>query len=417
MFRQLARWFQTQNPPPADQVAEALRVLTLHPMELSRFLEEVWRERANAARSPHLAVPVPLQNQEGISFLDQRLQAVPDDIYPAGGRAPNILWEHLIYAYMVENTRIFEVFFRVCRELALGERLGVPTRPDTQIWLRNTEELFFRDAPNYQIYSLTSYLRPDIRATRRNAYWRLFGMDLNHGEDGSRSYPYVKANAANTEFVPVFEELLREVWRGIENDTNAAGPNQTDDAAIAALARRLQEMLTVRRLTGNLSREELVAVAAMSWFHLTIEFNSPVVLDLQAEATSPDERLRKIGERVGLPPHLNTFSHLELALAMSPVLIQIEDGRFNNPGNAPALYRQLIGGVVNPLRENMMRIIDHWSIATGRDMKARRVTVTPRVRPPAAAQPPAAPRPPTASAAATPSANGQVAVARADLGV
>ena len=41
-------------------------------------------------------------------------------VYPPG------LWDHLIYAYMVENTRVYEIFRRVLEEYAYGERLGVP---------------------------------------------------------------------------------------------------------------------------------------------------------------------------------------------------------------------------------------------------------------------------------------------------
>ena len=54
-----------------------------------------------------------------------------------------ILWDHLIYAYMVENTRIYEVFRRVLHEFLHGEKLGVPGSADSQRWLRVTEELFF----------------------------------------------------------------------------------------------------------------------------------------------------------------------------------------------------------------------------------------------------------------------------------
>ena len=80
-----------------------------------------------------------------------------------------------------------------------------------------------------------------IHATGRNAYQRMFGMDLNHGTDDNKPYPYVKAEAANSEFVSTFEEFLREVWVGMENVNNTSGANPTDDAKIADLAERLHD--------------------------------------------------------------------------------------------------------------------------------------------------------------------------------
>ena len=114
---------------------------------------------------------------------------------------------------------------------------------------------------------------------RRNAYHRLFGLDLNHGTDDNRPYPYPRAAAANTEFVATFEELLREVWRAIENVRNQVGANQTDVTTIANLARAIFDMLRVRRQenVGNLARDELWHVSTLDWFHLTLSFNTPIV--------------------------------------------------------------------------------------------------------------------------------------------
>jgi hypothetical protein len=146
-----------------------------------------------------------------------------------------------------------------------------------------------------------SQLRPDASATRRNAYYRMFGLDLNHGTEDNKSYPYTKPTAANREFVPTLELLLTEVWRGITNAKNSSGAKDTDNDAIGTLSLRLRDMLTVRRQNGNLSREEFWFTAMIAWFHLTVEYDSPIVIDLRANATSPEERLKKIGERVDLP--------------------------------------------------------------------------------------------------------------------
>ena len=147
--------------------------------------------------------------------------------------------------------------------------------------------------------------------------------------------------AANREFIPVFEEFGREVWRGIVNAANTSGPNDADAAAIATLASRLYDMMTTRRLNGNLSREEFRAVAIISYLWLAIQFDSPVVQDLRAEASSPDQRLMKIGDRVGIKAHSRTKPLLDLAGPFSILMQQIETnksvgGLFPNDGDGTA---------------------------------------------------------------------------------
>src|SRR5262245_46113565 len=348
MFRQLALLLAPPPSPPSPAVAEqaARDVFSKHPIQLSRFLEEVW-----AARNPNLTLLTPtgleipanvpqlgLERVSGIqasiptSFgiavtgtpttpnfqltvavaggttatatlnftattadVERGLVALGTGNFTVTGgplpttpiviafqgaidpravtitaSSPNVvidsklaqypprIWDHLIYAYMIENTRVYEIFRRVLEEYAFGERLGVPS-DESQRWLRTTEALFYRDNPPFQIYTLASWIRPDIRAVRRNSYHRLFGLDLNHGTDDNRPYPYPRAAAANTEFSATFEELLREVWRAIENVRNQVGANQTDVTTIANLARALFDMLRVRRQeqVGNLARDEL----------------------------------------------------------------------------------------------------------------------------------------------------------------
>jgi hypothetical protein len=370
MFRALAAAF---GPPALGGPV----VFRYHPMQLSRFLEEVWINRPNPGDPPTgLHVPAGLVGQEAYPAIAPR--GTPSLVAPD--------WNHLIYAYMIENTRAYEVFRRVVEEYAYGERLGTPTNT-TQRWLRTTEQLFYSDHPPFQIYSFTSWIRPDLRAARRNAYFRMFGMDLNHGTDDNRPYPYPRPAASNTEFAPTFEQLLREVWRGIENFTNTSGPTPIDQAAIANLATRLDDMLGVRRNGGNLRREELAHVSTMSWFHLTLSFNSSIVNDLEAQADSPEDRLFKIGERVGLPAHSRSAAYFRLADDMSLILRLIELGQFNNPTTAQALY-QPAPPAPNPTIFDAMRgIIRDWSVATGRDMKTRPVSVAPPqprpIRPPA----------------------------------
>lgn len=278
-------------------------------------------------------------------------------------------WDHLIYAYLIENTRVFEIFRRVLHEYRHGERLGAPSDGCVH-WLRNTEELFFRDPAPFSIYSVVSHVRSDLGASRRNAYYRMFGMDLNHGLDDGKPYPYIKTETANKEFVSTLEEFLREVWVGIENAKNESGANPKDDAAIANLASRLHAMLQTRRQYGNLSQEEFFFVSTMAWFHLSLEYNSPIVKSLKAEANSEEERLKKIAERVKLPAHGQSFYFFRLADALSPLLIQIETGVYNDANAVPALYTP------GPVASNIATIITNWSSSTGRNLKKKPVTVS-----------------------------------------
>lgn len=361
----------------------ALKMFECHPSVLTTLLEVAWQSRAHdLTQPPKLPLGHPGHRSDITQLPDYWLDELKDaaKIDPPSGSAAiwpaenavlkgTVLWDHLIYAYMIENTRIYEIFRRVLQEFLHGEKLGVPTA-DAQHWLRNTEELFYRDAPPFSITTITSHIRSDLRASRRNAYWRMFGMDLNHGADEGQPYPYIKADAANNEFVTTFEELLREVWIAIANVNNTSGPNPKDEGKIANIVANLQNMLMSRRANGNLSREEFVFVSMMSWFHLTVVFDSPIIQALRAEATGPEQRLFKVAQRVGLPAHGLSKSYFDIADPISQVLIQIEA---NGTGIVPALVAT--GASLNALQTAMNTIITHWSLITGRDVKAGKVAV------------------------------------------
>jgi transcriptional regulator with XRE-family HTH domain len=136
-------------------------------------------------------------------------------------------------------------------------------------------------------------------------------------------------------------------------------------------------MLRSRRQNGNLSREEFALVSMMSWFHMTIEFDSPIVVSLREEATGLEQRLFKIAERVGVPAHGLSKNFFDIADPMSILLIEIEKGRFNDPSAAKTLYAKNLGTVAipinNPIEPLARTIITHWTAITGRDVKARKV--------------------------------------------
>jgi hypothetical protein len=404
MFLTLARWFQEQDQAsnPSELEESVSKVFELHPLRLARALEEAYFAPDDSLRGPFPspALPFDIISQQLPSGLGRELAAVEDDIYPLTNRPSQpLVWHHLIYAYMIEQTRVFEIFDRVLFHYLYGEQLP-PATAAGQRWLRATEDLLFRDAPSFQIYAVTSWLRPDIRASRRNAYMRLFGLDLDHGKinfdehppKDSGTYPYPREPGwnQNQPFFDKFEEFVRQVWVGIENVANTSGPNPTDNDGIAKLADDLRIMLADRRKYGNLAREEFVFVSMMSWLHLTLMFDSKIVKDLKAEASAPWERLAKIGDLVEVPAHTHSEGYFRIAEPLSRLLIGIEAGLFSHTGTVAALYTP------GAPHDDIFEVITQWLQITGHDLKAPKVAVsgpTPRdgVMPPVGAPTPSSP--------------------------
>ncbi|GIF23447.1 hypothetical protein BJ973_004059 [Actinoplanes tereljensis] len=394
MYRHLAAKFAS----PSD-------LFLVHPLQLSRWLETAWAAAPNVpviGTTPALAQlgsPTVIADFDMPEALLKTLEpgvnlARPGDFTPPGRQNTPLLWDHLIYAYLVESTGIYEILAKILTRIVRGETLG-RLRPETLQWARVMEELLFRAQPNFSIAGLHSSLRRDGDCRRRNAYWRMFAFDLPHpmsascGCAGGASGPCWKAdvgNGVNTAFASRLNELFTQVWTGFENKANQVGANATDAQYVGLLAEALDDMLGNRRQGGLLAREELSFVAGLSLCHLTVEFDTPLVQDLQATATSPAERLAKLGERVGMTPAPRSRELFELAEPMSSLLWGIELGLFN-PGAAPeSLYLPNVpNGPPTTLNIEVNRIIDLWQSATGTRIKTTM---------PYASGVPAAPRPP-----------------------
>jgi hypothetical protein len=389
----------------AQALANTDSLWLYHPLQISALVETVWRYRYNAvsppvtANSPFVPWPISFTNgllsdtyfvgypfpnsgvpgglPQGAPFMPaNELFVLPNDLpgvkLTTGNIVPQTNWDHLIYAYLVENTRIFDIFSKVLETYMLTERLETPSFA-TQQFLRNTEYLISDGLPT-MVWTSASRLRRDEIANRMTAYYGMFGLDLAHAQQLSVQHPYEKPAAANRDFIPTFEAFASEVWQGIQNAKNTSGVNTTDDEAISTAARRMFDMMATRRLGGNLSREEFRAVAIMSWLHLAIMYDSPVVQDLKANASSPELRLQKIAERVGMSAHIKTKPLLDLSQAFSFLLQSIETGVYNTPASTKVLYAPL-GSVVET---NAEIVIDQYYLATGRNLKASHVAVTER---------------------------------------
>lgn len=352
-------------PQPSDA---ATAVLQADQLDLVLYMEQVW----DAARAWNASIPQSGKARSALFGMGAFASYSP---------VPGFAWDHLMYSYILENTRMVQIMARVVREFRRGESLGIPSI-DTQRWLDVTETLVFGADYPMSAWLSTSSLRPDAESVRRNAYWRMFGMDLAFGKEDNRPVTYDKAVAANTSFVRLFEELLYEVWQAIMNVKNFSGVNSSDQDRIFAITEELKFILRSRRQSAQLAREELAAATALSWLYFTLDTNSAIVEDLRATATNASDRLKLIGAKVGLPAHSKTSSLISMADDLSLLLRTIESNLIPSPDFAYVLYKDGVipNTNVKLLGSTSRRVITEWSAATGRDLKSRKTPIEVRPR-------------------------------------
>jgi hypothetical protein len=396
MFRQLVTG--------ANRLNNINSLFTYHPLQVSAIIETVWLNRGNsptATNPPQTSswfVPwspgicssilntnfftgydwsqpgppaLPVSPLPAASFVAPVNQPGIAGAFPGPPPKPTT-WDHLIYAYVIENTRIFEIFSKVLETYMYSEQLETPTS-ESQLFWRNLEFLIFGDAMPSMLWTTSGRARRDEVANRLTTYYWMFGIDLSHAGALAAQHPYQKPAASNRDFIPTWESLGAEIWRGMVNAKNTSGANDTDAAAVATLARRLYDMMATRRINGNLSREEFRAVATMSFLHLAVLYDSPAVVDLKASASSPEMRLQKIAERVGMTAHPKSKPFFDLAAPFSALMQGIETGKFNQAAGAQLLYWP-----VSTVTEMAEKVIDQYSLATGRDLKSQTVSMVPR---------------------------------------
>ena len=300
---------------------------------------------------------------------------------------------HMIYAYLIENTRIPQIFERLVTMYQQGEELGITSENYAGVfrWINNTEYLFFRQSGTRNHRNVTSILRPDSEANRRNGYYRMFGMDLPFGDkDGkSASYPYVKAKAANSTFIVLFEQFLSEIWHAYINADNKSGVNTADLTNTKDLIKKIKELFEARRGSAtnyafkNLSREEYSSCFMMSWFHLAISDDKFPLLDfLGCKGSSEGDRLTKIGKRVGIPAHSKCQALVDLAVPLANLLKLMED-------STDALYDDLDAIIASKATKSgqefeylnqLIMIINNWEKATGHKIKNRESNINGTVK-------------------------------------
>lgn len=303
-----------------------------------------------------------------------------------GGVIHRIPPYHLIYAYLVENTRAPQIFQKLIEIYTQDEKLTKATgNPIAFQWILNTENLFYKNLSNKSLRNISSQARTSSDEMRRNAYFRMFGMDLAFGDTQDNPINYTKAQFNNSPFIILFEKLLREIWQGYMNANNAIGPNSTDMFAIADAASKIQEMLMSRRTTEttfenyryfNLSKEEYASFVMMAWFYEVISYDSPLIEFLRCNGNTPGERLINIGNKVGIQAHSKSEGLLDIAGPMNTFLRRIELGEYNDQ----VAVRRIIlsqSPVLNPLGtaaevaalNDILSIINNWEKATGHQIK------------------------------------------------
>lgn len=300
---------------------------------------------------------------------------------------------HLIYAYLIENTRILQIFERLIDKYLNDEVFGIAPANVYQ-WIMNSERVFFKGESS-RSHNIRSLIRPNAESNRRNAYYRMFGIDLAFGDIHSGTggtAPYYKAKTANQQFIPLFERYLAEVWQGYTNARNAIGPNTTDVNNLVLIASQIRELLKARRggrpggavnayMATNLSMEEFAAVLLVTWFTFIISEDTQVVKFLNCQSSTIGERLIKIGEKVGIPAHTKCQSMFEMAAAASNILNVIEVGTYlENDSNVQTMLSSLNPGTLPSINSDYMRsfliVINNWEKATGHKIKNPESNIT-----------------------------------------
>lgn len=322
--------------------ASAATLFGADALDLGLYAAQVWDAFEQAASDPPGA-----QAARHALWSVGAFAAFAPDATPA--------WEHLGYSYALENSRVAQIFRRVVQEYRSGERLGIPSAL-TQRWADTTEALL--DPIPSGLWASPGLARPAPESVRRNAYWRMFGMELAFGTDRNEPAAFDKAEASNTAFVSVFEALLRAVRRATARTGRAWLPSQRNHAVIQARVEDLRTLLLARRPFNLLAREELAAATVMGWLELSLRADSPVVKDLQVQADTAAARLKLIGERVGLAAHQKVEALFSLAPDLSFLLREIE-----SISATEAASRLLLPDA--PLAQAALSVSVHWREATG----------------------------------------------------
>ena len=353
----LAGGTATTKPTDADLADATEDVLSADPLDLVLYGDQLWE----------LATPAP-----AVGDREPALEGHPG----APGRQPTasmrsqrrrtgMPWDHFGYSFCIDNTRAPQILLRVLKGFRSGEGLGIPSAA-TQRWLDATEVLLAGAINPMAAWLSTSAVRPSAEAVRRNAYWRVFSMDLSFGTDANAPFVYDKAEATNRTFPQLFEELLFELWRAIENIKNLVGANSTDNDRIFRLAEQLSYILRFRRQNGVLDREELSRLAGDGLGRADPRVQHPSRARPARRGNQPrrppahHRRTRRAGSRTARPAPSCRW----------PASSRSCCGPWRPTRCAAPTTRRSSTRMTKPaIGKESLRVLTEWSAATGRDLK------------------------------------------------
>lgn len=362
------------NLPPEVQ-ARANALFSCHPYDLNNLMEIAYSFSVNHNRYPigdprHKSdikalpeswlriFPFYENNKEKFSFSTSPTN-------PSGGIGGAVMVDHLMYACLIESTNAEKVIKTLIEKYVRGDLEIDTAEPIPQV-MRTLEMFLFNDRSVDSTFRMESQLRPDMGATRRNAYYRMFGFSLPADTlpDG-KPYPFYQPKSSNSNFRRNFERFCEEVWVGIVNHKVTSGARPIDDESIQFHAFEMQKNFLSQRNNGDINIQEFAIVSRFALIHLLLEYPSPFVKAFGINEQSPAQRLFALANIAGVPANGVSESLFRLADPMSLILTLIETGLFNN--NARILYDDTIPG--NTLPSTMLRIISSYENVTGKSLK------------------------------------------------
>lgn len=335
---------------------------------------------------------ISFMESDDIDFLEASIKKHWVDVTHGAKYGDNISFAecnpyHLIYAYLLENTRMFQIFDKLITMFQQDEKLSiVPSGAPVNIHrlMSNTEQLFYKDFSSNSINAnIVSSLRPSSESTRRNAYHRLLGLGLNWNDYKTNTpITFHKAEFSNKSLIAKMEMFLKGFWDAYTNASNTAGVNNTDMHSLEMHVKDLRLQLMSRRsdeATFNpvnynkyhLSHEEFSSVIFASWLKFLVTPKSPLADYLNCTANTHGGVLAGIGSRVGLAAHSKADALFDLADDMAYFMRSIELGFFETGTVLVDIVKADATNNVSyqPILKKFLNIINNWEIATGRSMK------------------------------------------------
>ena len=298
MFRSLANLFAATTGRQRNDV------FIVHPLQLSRWLDEAWSVQATVPSfDPNGEGKPPfLGSDDIVEILD-----LPDP-FPADGQAPvpsglatndpdrfnnevfefatpPLVADHLAYAWLIESTGVFEIMAEVVRRLVVGETLDSPVGGRDPLAAGDRGAVLPGPAALLDLRASQRGATPDRgdpAATRTGgcSAWSCRTRSRRATRDLTPTAPSRGGRTragVNTDFREKWTELLRQVWLGIENArTTASAPTPPTREYVAFLCRGpARHARRCGAAAGCWPARSSCYVATMSWFHLTLESRHP----------------------------------------------------------------------------------------------------------------------------------------------